>query len=126
MSDKIFAEYTRTKVWLARPYVEGEDLADVKVSDADKKAGSPQTGDMVVKDNGGKLSLVPAAAFAESFAPAGTPAAPADEVFESDTPLTLAQRALEETLRLPVQDQAAELAAHYLRIASALLESRPQ
>lgn len=42
-----FKEYRKKGTQLLRPYVEGEDLTGVSISDADKANGSPKVGDMI-------------------------------------------------------------------------------
>lgn len=55
-----------------RPYVLGEDLTGVSVSQADREAGSPKPGDMIARnprDNSDRW-LVNAAWFRERYQPA--------------------------------------------------------
>lgn len=42
--------YKRKGLSEMRPYVDGEDLSHVSISEADKKAGSPKTGDMIARN----------------------------------------------------------------------------
>ena len=43
-------QYRRKGLSEMRPYVAGEDLTGVSISDADKKAGSPLVGDMIARN----------------------------------------------------------------------------
>lgn len=43
----LFEEYRKKGTQLLRPYIEGESLAGVSISDADKENGSPKFGDMI-------------------------------------------------------------------------------
>jgi hypothetical protein len=46
-----FKQYRRKQIAELRPYVDGEILTDrVSVSAADKEAGSPKLGDMIVRN----------------------------------------------------------------------------
>jgi hypothetical protein len=132
MTDRVFTEYLRKKVWLARPYVEGEDLTDVKVSDADKKAGSPRAGDMVLQGDNGKLSLVPGAVFAEGFSEclalsAAQPAELVGEFHPADprSKSALIEAALDAIEQFHIQDEHSKTTAHHLRLAAASWRSRP-
>ena len=42
-----YKEYRKKQTQLLRPYVEGEDISGVSISDADKENGSPKNGDMI-------------------------------------------------------------------------------
>lgn len=66
-----FKQYRRRQIAELRPYVPGEDLAGVSVSEVDREAGSPQEGDMVDRNprNHADKWLVAAAYFAENFEP---------------------------------------------------------
>lgn len=66
-----FIKYRRTQVAEMRPYLEGEDLGDVSISAADRKAGSPKRGDMIARNpkNHDDQWLVAAAYFADNFEP---------------------------------------------------------
>lgn len=46
----MFKPYTKTTLTDIRPYVEGEDMAAIGVSDEAKSVGSPKIGDMICKD----------------------------------------------------------------------------
>lgn len=45
-----FTRYKRKNIAEMRPYVSGEDLSHVMVSEADKQAGSPKEGDMIARN----------------------------------------------------------------------------
>jgi len=45
-----FEKYQRVDMAELRPYVPGEDLKGVSISEADLKAGSPKPGDMVARN----------------------------------------------------------------------------
>jgi len=45
-----FKQYRRKSISEMRPYVEGEILDGVSVSDADKSNGSPLLGDMIARN----------------------------------------------------------------------------
>lgn len=45
-----FKQYKRSNIAEMRPYVEGEVLKGVSISDADLKAGSPLVGDMIARN----------------------------------------------------------------------------
>ncbi len=45
-----FKRYRRKEIAELRPYEEGEDVAGVSLSDADRQAGSPKTGDMIARN----------------------------------------------------------------------------
>lgn len=42
--------YKRKGLSEMRPYVPGDDMAGVSISDADKNAGSPKEGDMIARN----------------------------------------------------------------------------
>jgi len=42
-----YKEYRKKQTQLLRPYVDGEDMSGVSISDADIEKGSPQKGDMI-------------------------------------------------------------------------------
>lgn len=48
MSD--FKEYRRKQIAELRPYIEGENLNGVSISQPDKEAGSPKFGDMIARN----------------------------------------------------------------------------
>lgn len=43
-------QYRRKGLSEMRPYVPGEDVSTVSISDADRKNGSPTTGDMIARN----------------------------------------------------------------------------
>jgi hypothetical protein len=67
----IFKQYRRKQIAELRPYVPGEDLAGVSVTDVDRQAGSPKEGDMVARNpkNHADQWLVAARYFADNFEP---------------------------------------------------------
>lgn len=64
-----FRKYRRKQIAELRPWVEGDDMARVSVSAADKEAGSPKHGDMIARNpkNHDDQWLVAAAYFADNF-----------------------------------------------------------
>jgi len=67
-----FKKYRRSQIAELRPFVEGEVLpANVSVSEADKKNGSPQVGDMIARNpkNHDDQWLVAGQYFADNFEP---------------------------------------------------------
>lgn len=64
-----FKQYRKKQLSEMRPYVEGEDLTGVSVSDADRAAGSPKPGDMIARNpaNHADRWLVSAKFFADNF-----------------------------------------------------------
>jgi hypothetical protein len=70
--DKTFAKYRRKQIAELRPWVQGENLDGVSVSDADITAGSPKPGDMIARNpkNHADQWLVAAQYFADNFEPA--------------------------------------------------------
>jgi hypothetical protein len=64
MSD--FKQYTRKAYAELRPYIVGEDVTGISISDFDKKRGSPQAGDYIARNpqNHSDQWLVSAAYFA--------------------------------------------------------------
>lgn len=42
--------YKRKGLSEMRPYVEGEDVTGISISEADRVAGSPQSGDMIARN----------------------------------------------------------------------------
>lgn len=48
MSD--WKQYKRKGLSEMRPYVTGEDISGVSISDQDKQAGSPKEGDMIARN----------------------------------------------------------------------------
>jgi len=45
-----YRRYHRTQIAELRPYIEGEDMTDISVSNADLKNGSPKAGDMIARN----------------------------------------------------------------------------
>lgn len=68
-----FTQYRRKQIAELRPYIEGEDMRLVSVSNEDAKAGSPKAGDMIARNpkNHDDKWLVAAQYFADNFEPAG-------------------------------------------------------
>ena len=64
-----FKQYRRKRNAELRPYVQGENMDGISVSDADAKAGSPKTGDMIARnpENHEDQWLVAAQYFADHF-----------------------------------------------------------
>jgi hypothetical protein len=64
-----FKQYQRKQTAELRPYVQGENMDGISVSDADAKAGSPKTGDMIARnpENHKDRWLVAAQYFADHF-----------------------------------------------------------
>lgn len=48
MSD--WKQYKRKGLSEMRPYIQGEDVSSVSISDADKTMGSPKEGDMIARN----------------------------------------------------------------------------
>ena len=68
-----FVQYRRKQIAELRPFVLGENLAElnVSISAEDYKAGSPKTGDMIARNpkNHDDQWLVAAQYFADNFEP---------------------------------------------------------
>ncbi len=64
-----FRQYRRTEIAELREWQAGDDLSGVSLSQADKDAGSPKTGDMIARNpkNHADRWLVAAAYFADNF-----------------------------------------------------------
>ena len=64
-----FKQYRRKRNAELRPYVLGEDMDGISISDADAKAGSPKAGDMIARnpENYEDQWLVAAQYFADNF-----------------------------------------------------------
>ena len=62
-----FKQYRRKRNAELRPYVQGENMDGISVSDADAKAGSPKAGDMIARnpENHEEQWLVAAQYFAD-------------------------------------------------------------
>lgn len=67
----MFRPYRRTNIAEMRPYVVGDVLAGVSISEADREAGSPQEGDMIARNptNHADQWLVAASYFQANFEP---------------------------------------------------------
>lgn len=66
-----FRQYRRSQIAELRPYVPGESMRGISISDADVSAGSPKPGDMIARNpkNHGDQWLVAAEYFADNFEP---------------------------------------------------------
>jgi hypothetical protein len=64
-------KYKRKGFTEMRPYIEGEELSGVSISDADKRNGSPKPGDMIARNpkNHNDRWLVSQAYFEEHMEP---------------------------------------------------------
>ena len=64
-----FKQYRRKRNAELRPYVLGEDMDGISISDADAKAGSPKAGDMIARnpEDHDDQWLVAAQYFADNF-----------------------------------------------------------
>jgi hypothetical protein len=49
-TDAEFKQYRRRGLSEMRPYIPGEDLTGVSISDEDKRNGSPREGDMIARN----------------------------------------------------------------------------
>ena len=67
-----FKQYRRKQIAELRPYMVGEALEGVSISDVDKQAGSPKAGDMIARNpkNHDDQWRVSATYFADNFEPA--------------------------------------------------------
>jgi hypothetical protein len=66
-----FNQYRRSQIGELRPYVPGEDMCGISISQVDREAGSPKPGDMIARNpkNHDDQWLVAAAYFAENYEP---------------------------------------------------------
>lgn len=67
-----YKEYRKKQTQLLRPYIDGENIRGVSISDADKENGSPKKGDMIAvnrKDETDKW-LVAKKFFNDNYEPA--------------------------------------------------------
>lgn len=66
-----YKEYTRKNIAEMRTYEKGDKLAGVSISDADKKNGSPKSGDMIARNpkNHSDKWLVAKKYFKDNFQP---------------------------------------------------------
>ncbi len=64
-----FAQYRRKQITELRPWIEGDNLSGVSISQVDKDAGSPRPGDMIARNpaNHADRWLVAAKYFADNF-----------------------------------------------------------
>lgn len=64
-----FTPYLRKQLIELRPYVDGEDMTGISVSEADAAAGSPKVGDMIARNpkNSADQWLVNAEYFAQFY-----------------------------------------------------------
>ena len=64
-----FKQYRRKQIAELRPWVYGDDMLKISVSNEDLKAGSPKDGDMIARNpkNHADQWLVAAAYFADNF-----------------------------------------------------------
>jgi hypothetical protein len=67
-----FQKYRRKQIAELRPYVPGESLDGVSISETDRKNGSPKAGDMIARNpaNHDDQWLVAEAYFQANFEPA--------------------------------------------------------
>lgn len=65
----MFKQYRKKQTSLMRPYLVGEDMDGITVSELDAKNGSPKTGDMIARnpENHSDQWLVSAKYFNENF-----------------------------------------------------------
>lgn len=66
-----FTEYRRSQIAELRPYVEGESMSGISISQPDVAAGSPHLGDMIARNpkNHADMWLVAAQYFKDNFEP---------------------------------------------------------
>ena len=67
----MFKQYRRSQIAELRPYVEGEDIAGISLTDVDRQNGSPKVGDMIArnpKDHADQW-VITAKYFADNFEP---------------------------------------------------------
>jgi hypothetical protein len=67
-----WSQYKRKGLSEMRPFVEGEDVSHVSISEPDKAAGSPKLGDMIARNpkNHADQWLVAAKYFEDNLEPA--------------------------------------------------------
>lgn len=67
----VFKKYRRKQIAEMADWEPGYDMTDVSVSEPDKAAGSPKTGDKIARNpkNHADVWLVAAAYFADNFGP---------------------------------------------------------
>lgn len=68
----MWRQYKRKGLSEMRPYIDGEDVSHVSISDADRLRGSPKSGDMIARNpkNHDDQWLVAKAYFEENLEPA--------------------------------------------------------
>ena len=73
MNTDPWKRYRRTGLSEMRPYVEGEDVAHVSVSEPDRRNGSPKVGDMIARNpkNHADQWLVAEKYFRDNLEPVG-------------------------------------------------------
>jgi hypothetical protein len=66
-----FKPYRRKQIAELRPYVPGEPMEGISISEADRQAGSPKLGDMIARNpkNHADRWLVSAQYFQDNFEP---------------------------------------------------------
>ena len=66
-----FKQYRRSQIGELRPYVEGESMVGISISQPDRDAGSPKVGDMIARNPANHMDkwLVAAKYFADNFEP---------------------------------------------------------
>ena len=52
-----FQKFRKKQIAEMRPYVPGEDMTNISVSEADKQNGSPKEGDMIARNPNNHLDL---------------------------------------------------------------------
>jgi hypothetical protein len=72
MTIEIWTQYKRKGLSEMRPYLDGEDISHVSVSEPDKQNGSPKLGDMIARNpkNYADQWLVAKKYFEENLEPA--------------------------------------------------------
>ena len=70
-TDENWAQYKRKGLSEMRPYVEGEDVSHVSISEPDRENGSPKKGDMIARnpENHADQWLVAAKYFEDNLEP---------------------------------------------------------
>ena len=70
-----FIPYRRKQIAELRSYVPGESMDRISLTEADKEAGSPKTGDMIARNpkNHDDQWLIAAQYFADNFEPVSYP-----------------------------------------------------
>lgn len=65
MSD--FVAYRRKAETVMRPYIQGENLEGVVISDEASRYGSPRVGDMIALDHSGRMWLITGDDFDDNY-----------------------------------------------------------